>query len=370
MFSRPTGFSDTFTATHVQILASQQEVAYQQAKLAEQSQTTFSVIDSLCSSSKTSEDKVFLEKLKSVCQEIFSCIENAPRNSNAIELKAKISAMASDTIKMMTIFAKSMDDEDIQHVLRSRMPSLIQKEVNRLYDNFLEHLIPPDDSTFHAFFKLRTDPKIQNAKDEALDQINKLLSKNKSSFFSRREVLLCINLNSVNKYFPEGFEETWIVDLMKDLEKVEIRTNTLESALEKANSPSHLSGSYLNGSGLPTVMVVFATSSLHERKSSGSPCSNINELWHDAMEGMGRNRRKIIPVRLGVYQTFWPKGREYHNDFQEHLLTQFPVARKGYHNVLFNEVIKSFFNSEEELKMYSEIIENFNKKTNIFLEGV
>ena len=73
-------------------------------------------------------------------------------------------------------------------------------------------------------------------------------------------------------------------------------------------------------------------------------------------------RSKNYTCTIRILSDFWPNGLGYQNDSQEHLLTQFPVPKKGYFTVLFNEVIKPFFKTEEELKIYLEIVETFNKK--------
>ncbi|EFB42725.1 hypothetical protein pah_c004o296 [Parachlamydia acanthamoebae str. Hall's coccus] len=358
MFVRPggLGFSDSFTALDIKNRADRDGIERKKAKMREKSRTTLSEIDELAKSCSTTQDKEFLVELKKVCLSIFQTIKEFPTNSSAIELKSQINSLTAHTFEKLKYFVT--DDEDIQVELIHTVKPLLQKEVNYHYDCFLQAQTPPDDPAFYEFLDMRKDSKVKLAKEEALNKIKILLSEG-SKFFQRNDVLLCVDIAPWER--GKELDKVWVKDLADDLKVASIKANTIAEALEKSESPARLQGSYLNGSGLPKVVVVIATDSLHKAKSENSLCGQKEEMWLDAIEGIRGLQRKIIPVRLGAHQTFWPNGRYHHNDFQEPLLTQFPVPRKGYFTVLFNDIIQPLI-KKEDLQRYAEIVDTFNQK--------
>ena len=219
MFTRPVGgFSESFTASYIREEADREKIAREEAKKIEQSRTTLSEIEKLTKTCPTAQDKKFLEQLKEVCLSIFQTIEEFPLTSSAIELKSKVVSSTNHIFDELKSFSTTTDDEDLQMELIHRVKPLLQKEVNERYYSFLQAQTPPDDPAFHEFLNMRTDAKVNRAKEEALNEIKQLLYKG-DQFSRKKDVLLCVDISNSRytqkKEFGEYGSQIWSMTFKK-----------------------------------------------------------------------------------------------------------------------------------------------------------
>ncbi len=313
-----------------------------------------------------SDEAELFRKIECACQELFDIFKGTPvASSDIVELKKRVSILENqidkDIQNLIRKNIKSTCEDDFIDGL-SEIKKLLKVDTEKLQADLLKKYLPADDPEFTLFLQLRENPVFQKAKDEALAKCRAILLGN-GRFQFHNQMLLCIEDDCGIDFIAD-----WIKDLLKDLDKGGISVKTLTYEVQHCSMYSQLIDRYLSGYALPSI-VMFGTDKLHERQGIRLTTQK-DRAWNCLADGIRKARKenkdlRIIPVRLGRQQSFFPPSDCSEKVMNEDLLAQFPVARKSYHRSLF-ELIGQFCHTEAHQQTLGEIIKDFEEA---FKEG-